>query len=101
MNIPKDWVEIIDRKRYSTSTAKELASDAYWDGHNWERKGRNAFLMVTPKGNYFMVRMTQWQGERDTMEALSRDEAMGAYESLPEHAVTWEEAFPGTPLEDA
>lgn len=37
--------------------------------------------------------MTCWQGERDTITALTREEAMELYETLPEHYVEYEEAF--------
>jgi len=47
-----DWNEVIGGKRYNTATAKLIASDAYWDGHNWERRGRNTFMLRTKKGNY-------------------------------------------------
>jgi hypothetical protein len=96
-----DWNEVIGGKRYSTATADLIASDAYWDGHNWERRGRNTFLFKTQKGNYFRVTRTQWQGERDALTPLSQDEAVSLWEQLPEHEVGFEEAFPGMVVEDA
>jgi hypothetical protein len=39
-------------------------------------------------------------GERDTLEPLSREEAMELYENLPEHAVEYEQAF-DTVVEEA
>ena len=38
---PEKMTRIVDRKRYSTETATLIADDEYWDGHNWERRGRN------------------------------------------------------------
>ena len=93
--------QIIDRRRYRTEGSTVLASDAYWDGSNWERHGRNTWLLRTPKGAYFAQHQTQWQGEEDTIEALTIDEAVDMYETLREHAVAWAEAFPGEALEDA
>jgi hypothetical protein len=93
MHPDKDMSKVIDGKRYSVSTAKLLASDEYWDGHNFERNGRNCFLYKTPGGAFFEVNLTQWQGERDTLLAISREEAMRLWEDLPEHKVTYEEAF--------
>jgi hypothetical protein len=102
MKAPTDWTEIIDRKRYSAKTATLIASDAYWDGHNFERQGRNTFLYRTPKGNYFTIALTQWQGERDTLEPIGVDEAIQLYEGpLSEHEVDYFEAFPGVEVEDA
>jgi hypothetical protein len=94
--------QIIDRKRYSTATATLLADDAYWDGHNYERHGRNTFLYRTPGGSYFKVELTQWQGERDTLTPLTQDEAIELYESLNDsEAVPFAEAFPGVEVKDA
>jgi len=97
-------VRIIDGKRYSTETATLLASDAYWDGHNHERRGRNTFLYRTPRGRYFALHRTMWQGESDSIEPLDEAEALGLYESMAAHdmaEVSIEEAFPGVTIEDA
>jgi hypothetical protein len=96
-----EMAEVIGGKRYSTKTATLIASDAYWDGHNWERHGRNTFLFRTPKGAYFAQRRTQWQGERDRLEVLTQDEAITMYESLPEKEVEFEQAFPNVKIEEA
>lgn len=98
---PGDWNEIIGGKRYNTETSDLIASDAFWDGHNWERRGRNTFLYRTKKGNYFKVIRTRWQGERDALTPLSLDEALALWERLPEHEMSFEEVFPGVTVEDA
>lgn len=59
MRPPTDFVRVIDRTRYDVSKAILLASDCYWDGHNFERRGRNTFLYRTPGGRYFTVHLTQ------------------------------------------
>ena len=79
MKPPANFVRIVDRKRYDVQTATLIAHDAYWDGHNFERHGRNTFLYRTPKGAFFVVTLTRWQGERDTLEPVSEDEAIHLY----------------------
>lgn len=95
------WNKVVGGKRYNTETSTQIASDAYWDGHNYERRGRNTFLFRTRNGNYFKIVMTQWQGERDALIPLSQDEALELWDLLPEHAVAFEEAFPSVTVEDA
>ena len=109
MRPPENFTRIINRKRYSTATATLIAGNDYWDGHNFERSGRNTFLYCTPAGNYFLVHLTCWQGEHDTLEPISQDAAIAAYEgsdfseygSLTNHRVDYDEAFPGVEVENA
>jgi|GEM_PF-1046533 len=84
---------VINGKRYNVATATLLASDNYWDGHNFERHGRNTFLYKTRGGAFFQVNLTQWENERDTITALAEEEAKELYESLQEHEVDYETAF--------
>lgn len=99
---PYEMAEIIGGKRYNTATATLIAHDAYWDGHNFERGGRNAFLYRTPKGAYFVVYQTCWQGERDRLQPITQEEAIELYETkLPEHPVEYSKAFPGVEIQDA
>lgn len=92
---------IINKKRYCTEGSIILAHDAYWDGHNYERKGRNQWLLKTKNGNYFLQTQTQWQEERDSITPLLLDEAIMKYEDLPEHEIEFEEAFPDVKIEEA
>lgn len=102
MKAPENFTRIINRKKYSTATAELIASDAYWDGHNYERSGRNTFLYKTPRGNYFAVHLTCWQGEQDSIEPLTQDEAIDMFETYcSEHEVSYAEAFPNVKVEDA
>lgn len=95
-------IRIINRKRYDTATAILLAGDDFWDGNNWERSGRNLFLYKTPKGAYFTTSRTQWQGENDTLEPVTLEEAIELYEgNLTEHKVEYSQAFPGVEVEEA
>lgn len=91
--------QIIDRKEYNTEKAELVASDRYWDGSNWERNGRNTYLYKTAKGNFFAHHTTCWQGERDTIQALTVDEAKDLYEDLREHDKDFEAAFGEKPQE--
>ena len=91
---------VIGGKVYNVATATPVASDEFWDGRNFERHGRNTFLYRTPRGAFFEVNLSQWQGERNTIIPLTRDEAMALYDELPEHELEYEQAFgeePGEP----
>jgi hypothetical protein len=93
---------IVDGVRYQVAAATLLADDQYWDGRNYERRGRNRFLYRTPKGRYFVVTLTLWQGEQDALEPVDEADARRLYENdLTEHAVSWEDAFPQATVEDA
>ena len=99
---PSEKLEaIIGRVRYRVADATLLADDEFWDGSNMERHGRNTFLYRTPRGRYFAVHLTMWQGERDYIEPLDETEAYQLYESLPEKSVEVEEAFPNVVVEPA
>lgn len=102
MNPPKNFEIIVNQMRYSTESAQLIASDVYWDGNNMERHGRNTFLYRTPKGNFFAVTLTQWQGEHDSLEPISEGEAIQLYEGpLRVHEVPYEDAFPGVEIAEA
>lgn len=91
--------KVIGGKSYDTETAELVASDRYWDGSNWERHGRNTYLYKTAKGNFFLHHTTMWQGERDSIEPVSVEEAKGYYEQLPEQELDFAEAFGVEPEE--
>ena len=97
----EDFVQIVNRKRYSTRTATLLAGNDYWDGHNFERHGRNSFLYRTARGAYFALHQTRWSGEHTGVKPLTPDEAADLWERLPEHRVDFEDAFLGMTLKDA
>jgi len=98
---PREMREVIGGISYDTEKAQIIAHDCYWDGHNMERNGRNTYLYKTPKGRYFAVHLTLWQGEIDRLEPLTVDEAVALYEQLPEKEVEFEEAFPTVDVEEA
>lgn len=102
MKAPSDMVRIIGRRRYSVAASTLLASDAYWDGHNFERHGRNTYLYRTAKGAYFTVNLSQWQGEADSLTPITQQEAVDLYEgALREHYENYATAFPDVSVEDA
>lgn len=93
---------VIGGKKYSTKSADLIAANNYWDGHNFERSGRNTFLYRTSKGAFFFAHLTMWQGERDRIEPCSIEEAMDFWESVPEdERYAFEDAFPGQTVEEA
>lgn len=102
MKPPEKFVRIVNRVRYDVSKSTLLAGDDYWDGHNWERRGRNRFLYKTPTGRYCVVTRTMWQGEEDTLEPVTLDEAISLFEGpLTNHRVTYAAAFPDVEVQDA
>jgi hypothetical protein len=84
---------------YDTEKAILIAHDRFWDGHNWERRGRNAFLYKTPGGRFFLYRTSMWQGETSYIEPVTVAEAKEWYEALPCQEVPYEEAFGVVPEE--
>ena len=96
---PEKVIKVIDGYRYNTETSTLIASDAYWDGHNHERSGRNTFLYRTKKGAFFAVHQSFWVGEQTRVEPLDDLEAQALYENaLSEHELGWEQVF-GDPEE--
>jgi hypothetical protein len=98
---PKSLSIIVNGKRYKTDSACLIASDAYWDGRNWERRGRNTYLFKTLKGNYFAQYQSKRRGEQDYITPITIDEAVQLYESLPQKEVEFDVAFPDIHVEDA
>jgi hypothetical protein len=93
--------QVIDKVRYRVADSTLLAHDRYWDGHNWERHGRNTFLYRSPSGRFFAVHLTLWQGEHDRIEALDTDTAYELYEQLRAKELEVEDAFPGITITPA
>ncbi len=101
MKPPSEFTRIVNRKRYNVKTAQLLAGNDHWDGHNFERSGRNEFLYRTPNGAYFVVTLTKWEGERDTLEPVTQEEAIEYFEGMTVQRVTYQEAFPDVDIIDA
>ena len=98
---PRSLSIIVNGKRYRTDSACLIASDAFWDGRNWERRGRNTYLFKTLKGNYFAQYQSKRRGEQDYINPITVDEAVQLYENLPQKEVEFAVAFPDIYVEDA
>ena len=83
---------IINGKRYDTKTARNIA-------HDNEHQGRARDLFQTKKGNFFIFHGTNWVGECNTFEPISRERAKKMYEELEVWAVEYEVAFGEVPEE--
>jgi hypothetical protein len=92
--------QIVDGLKYSTENADLVASDRYRDGSNFDRDGRNTYLYRTKKGRFFLLHTSRWEGERDSIEPVGEEAARTFYEDLPEHGMSYAEAF-GEEPEDA
>ena len=89
MNIPEGGISrVVNGVRYDTTKARLIAS-------------RNQFLYRTPKGRYFLVTLTQWQGERNQLTPLDEADARQWYKDLPKQEAEFESAFPGVKAEEA
>lgn len=87
---------------YDTERATLVAGDDYWDGHNYERRGRNRFLYRTPAGRYFLQHRTCWSGEQDRLEPITEAEALHLYsEELTERRLGFGEAFRDQTVQEA
>jgi len=92
-------IQIVDGVRYNTETAEIVASNEYWDGNNYERSGRNSHLYKSKNGRFFLGRSSQWQGENDIIEPVSKENAMEEYENLREKEMEYETTFGVEPTE--
>ena len=50
--------QIVNGLQYDTEAAALVASDRWWDGHNWDRDGRNTYLYRTKAGRVELFRLT-------------------------------------------
>lgn len=85
--------QIINGMVYDTEAAQLIADNKYWDGSNWDRRGRSNSLFKTKKGNFFILFETRWQGERDAITPMTQLQAEGWFEKLPEVKVEFPAAF--------
>ena len=89
---------IIKGKLYDTREAQALATNEFSDGSNRLSHGRATRLFRTKKGSFFAAHETCWQGERDTIEPLSIEEAKEVFEDLEGDPDNYPEEF-GEPEE--
>ncbi len=82
---PKPMKAVFDGCLYEVSGKDDpnlIASDTYYDGKNFERKGRNKFLFKTLNKRYFMQHRTTNPNEEDYLKPLTQDEAITMYLNL-------------------
>jgi len=95
--------KIIDGKRYNTETAEKLADNYYRDGANRLANGIALTLYRTPRGRYFWLRESIWQGEKPadifTVDELEID-MYDFFENNTKHT-TFFAAFPDVTIEEA
>jgi hypothetical protein len=89
----EDMKRIIDGKVYNTETAKRIADNQFRDGSNRMNCGTCTTLYKTIKGNFFAYHETCWQGERDSIEPLAKEEARKLFEQLDGDADYYVEHF--------
>jgi hypothetical protein len=63
--------DVVGRVRYNQNLD-------YWDGRNWTcgSTGRHEGITKLKDGQYVIIHGTQWQGERDTAEIITPEEAL-------------------------
>ncbi len=69
-----DWKQnVVARVRYRQNLD-------LWDGHNWTNGGVGCHLGITKlrDGRYVLIHGTDWEGQRDYGEIVSRKEALDA-----------------------
>jgi hypothetical protein len=90
--------KVIGGKKYDTDTATAIADNEFSDGTNRMSHGRATTLYKTAKESFFALHETCWQGEHDTIEPLTKDQAKDLYEGLTNQK-PFEEAFGEQPEE--
>jgi len=71
VNVLDQQGDVIGRVRYNQDLD-------YWDGRNWTcgSTGRHEGIAKLKDGQFVIIRGTQWQGERDTAEIITAEEAL-------------------------
>ena len=49
VGVDESMQQIVNGLKYDTEKAARVASNEYWDGHNWDRDGRNTYLYKDPE----------------------------------------------------
>jgi len=91
--------KVIEGKIYNTETAEAIADNEFSDGTNRMSHGRCLTLYKTKKGAFFVEHETCWEGERDTIEPVTMEQAKDYYESMKNEKVSWAGAFGQEPEE--
>jgi hypothetical protein len=86
MQDPGTLTKIVNRKRYSVTSATMLASS--------DTTGRTVYLYRTPTGSLFFAHITIWQDEKDTIVPTNYTEALHFYENAQVQHINFALAFP-------
>jgi len=91
---------LINGKIYDTEKSDVVATNDYSDGTNRYNCGRTSTLYRTKKGRFFTHYQTCWQGDQNSIEPVSSQEAQEIYANMYDQKMTIEEAF-GSDFEEA
>lgn len=71
VNVYDSSGNVIGRVRYNSNLD-------FWDGRNWScgETGRHKGLTKLKDGRYVLIHGTQWQGEKDWAEVISKEQAL-------------------------
>jgi len=71
INVYNENSEIVARVNYSNNLD-------YWDGRNWTcgSTGRHKGITQLKDGQFVLIFGTQWQGEQDSAEIISEEQAI-------------------------
>lgn len=99
---PSSFSRVVNRFSYDVDKATLLAADNFTNGYNTDNQGRNTFLYKTAKGRFFVVNLTCWEHEENTLEPINEDLAIHLFENqLSYHYEPYETAFPNVIVEEA
>ena len=99
--LPREMRAVFGKLVYDTGKSVVIASDAFHDGKNWERRGTNTYLYRTKHGRYFKQFLTRNENQEPFLEPLSLEDAITLYYKLGQKEKPFEDAFPNVSLEDA
>ncbi len=98
---PSPMIRVYDKLIWDTTKAEIVASNAYFDGKNYEREGTNTFLMRTQNGRFFLQFNNANDGNKSYLKPLSDDEAMTLFHELEVKEKKFNELWEGVTLKDA
>ena len=91
---------LIDGRIYDTEKSDMVATNGYSAGSNKHNDGRSSTLYKTKKGQFFTHYSTCWQGECDSLDPVSNNQAQEIYAGMYRREMEIEEAF-GDEIEEA
>lgn len=86
-------IQVINGKRYDSQKSETIGAVS-------KGTSRKTTLEKTKKGNFFLYHYTQWQGEVDFIEPISKEEAIVQYGNIIGEAdIDYESTFGEEPEE--